>query len=79
MNITFEVPETEKVVQILITNDDVLERDEQLQVVIAPVEGLFPVEVIESVVAVNIADNDRELHVQRAGVVRKDFVSPAII
>ena len=62
MNITFEADETVKVVQVVIVNDEISERTEEFAVVIMPVEGVFPVEVVESrsEVIIEILDNDRE-------------------
>ena len=60
MNITFEAPVTERRVQIVILNDNVLESVEQFSVTIVAVEGVFPVEVIDAVAVVEITDNDRK-------------------
>ena len=60
MNITFEAAVTERTVQIVILNDNVLESVEQFSVTIMAVEGLFPVEVIDAVAVVEITDNDRK-------------------
>ena len=49
---------TERTVQIVILNDNVVESVEQFSVTIVAVEGLFPVEVIDAVAVVEITDND---------------------
>ena len=61
MNITFDTSVTEKVVQILISNDDMVENNEMFTVSITAVDGVYPVRVVDSELRVVIVDNDREL------------------
>ena len=57
-NITFRVSEIEKVVPVIITNDDIIEDFESFFVTIEPVAGLFPVVVTRDLAVVEIRDND---------------------
>ena len=61
MNITFDTSVTEKVVQILISNDDMVETTEMFTVNITAVDGLYPLKVLDSELRLDIIDNDREL------------------
>ena len=69
MNITFEASVTEQVVQIAISNDDVVENNEAFNVTIEAVDGVYPVDVIDSVVEVEIADNDRKSYSYNSGFI----------
>lgn len=58
VNVTFEASVTEQVVELVIVNDDVNENTERFRVIIEPVEGLYPVNVIDSEVVIEITDSD---------------------
>ena len=58
MNITFGISEREKIVPVIIINDDIVERIELFTVEVAPVQGLFRVEVLDTLTTVDIIDDD---------------------
>ena len=58
MNITFGISEREKIVPVIIINDDIVERIEFFTVEVAPVQGLFRVEVLDTLTVVRIIDDD---------------------
>ena len=58
MNVTFEKDVTEINVQIVITNDEILEADEEFSVMMEPVEGLYPLDVKDGMASILLSDND---------------------
>ena len=63
MNVTFDAEVNEKVVQIIIVNDNILEHVEEFSVTIEPVPGVFPVAVIDGNVRVELSDNDCKIFI----------------
>ena len=61
MNVTFQVPDREKLVTVFILNDDIVERDESFSIMITPVPGVYPLQVLDPLVMVDIIDDDGKL------------------
>ena len=58
MNVTFEASVTVQKVSVGITNDDIIEDYEMFQVMIVPVDGVYPVDVVNPLITIEIADDD---------------------
>lgn len=60
VNVTFEASVIQQRVLLDIVNDDINENSELFSVTIEPVEGLYPLRVIDSLATVEITDSDSE-------------------
>ena len=68
MNVTFEIDVTEIDVQIVITNDEILEADEDFFVMMLPVEGIYPLDVRDGLASIQLSDNDGKQCTHRHGL-----------
>lgn len=62
MNVTFEAFETVKVIKVNTIYDDIKEANETFKAMILPVEGVFPVDVTNSIVTIEIIDSGKHNH-----------------